>query len=86
VNWQVDIPNFASLVARLGAEGLKKLQLSGLDIHTVGCLLALGEITPASVAFRSTLQTLGKTSVHTDGGFIMLANMGQAQILSLMCF
>lgn len=56
VSWQVDIPNLANLLVRIGAEGLKKLQSCGLDIHTVGCLLALGEITPASVTFRTELQ------------------------------
>ncbi|KAI1871184.1 uncharacterized protein JN550_004629 [Neoarthrinium moseri] len=40
------------MVQRIGAEGLKKLQMSGFDIHTIGCLLALAEIAPASDAFR----------------------------------
>ena len=56
VVWQVDITKLAAIVGRMGAEGLKKLQLSGVDIHTVGCLVALGEITPACVEFRSALQ------------------------------
>jgi hypothetical protein len=54
--WQIDIANLANLIGRIGAEGLKKLQLSGLDLHTVGCLLALGEVAPASHTFRSALQ------------------------------
>ena len=56
LNWQIDIPGLAQLLVRFGADGLKRLQLSGVDIHTVGCMLYLGEMTPASVAFRSKLQ------------------------------
>ncbi|KAI1370494.1 hypothetical protein F4677DRAFT_465192 [Hypoxylon crocopeplum] len=35
---------------------MKKIQKSGVDIHTVGCLLALGEVTPISTLFRKKLQ------------------------------
>ena len=56
VSWQVDIPGLANLVARVGAEGLKQLALVGVDIHTIGCMLALGELTPASVEFRTKVQ------------------------------
>lgn len=56
VSWSVNIPQLADLVLRFGAEGLKRLQLSGIDIHTIGCILQLGEITPASVEYRSRLQ------------------------------
>jgi hypothetical protein len=61
VAWQVDIPGLSGLVMRLGAEGLKKLQLSGVDIHTIGCMLALGEMTPASVNFRTRLQKIRRS-------------------------
>ncbi|KAL9091624.1 MAG: hypothetical protein Q9165_004700 [Trypethelium subeluteriae] len=57
-SWQIDIPGLAQLLLRLGADGLKRLQLSGVDIHALGCMLYLGEITPASVAFRSKLQKI----------------------------
>ncbi|KAL9115417.1 MAG: hypothetical protein Q9227_000738 [Pyrenula ochraceoflavens] len=56
VGWQVDIPNLANIVTRVGIEGLKRLSLSGIDIHTLGCVLALGEVTPASIEFRSEIQ------------------------------
>ena len=56
VAWQVDLAKLTSLVTRVGMEGLKKLQLSGIDIHTIGCILALGEATPACIEFRSLLQ------------------------------
>jgi hypothetical protein len=56
VSWQVDIPGLANLVARAGAEGLKQLALAGVDIHTIGCMLALGELTPASIEFRTRMQ------------------------------
>jgi len=61
LNWQIDIPGLAQLLLRFGADGLKRLQLSGVDIHTVGCMLYLGEMTPASVAFRSKLQKVRQT-------------------------
>ena len=41
-SWQVDIPKLAEVVMSLGAEGLKRIQLSGVDIHTIGCIEALG--------------------------------------------
>jgi hypothetical protein len=56
VNWSINIPELADLVLRFGAEGLKRLQLSGVDIHTIGCILSLGEITPASLEYRTRLQ------------------------------
>lgn len=33
-----------------------RIQMRGVDIHTIGCLLALGEVTRASTEFRSKLQ------------------------------
>jgi hypothetical protein len=43
-------------VPALGVEGLKMIQMSGVDIHTIACLEALGEITPASSEFRTKIQ------------------------------
>lgn len=56
VGWQVDIPSLTNLVGHMGMEGLKKLQMSGVDIHTLGCLAVLGELTPATLQYRSQLQ------------------------------
>ncbi|RSL96722.1 hypothetical protein CDV31_013326 [Fusarium ambrosium] len=55
VQWQIDIPSLSQMILRIGAEGLKSIQMSGVDVHTVGCLLGLGEITPASDTFRRKL-------------------------------
>jgi len=41
-------------------EGLKSLQYSGVDIHTIACILALGEISPACIEFRNTLHVARK--------------------------
>jgi hypothetical protein len=64
VSWQIDIPNFvglvSSLVARLGMEGLKSLQLSGVDIHTIASIIALGEVSPACIEFRNSLHVKRK--------------------------
>ena len=56
-DWQVDIPGLSQLVLRVGAHGLKQLALSGVDIHTLGCLLMLSELVPASQSFRINLNT-----------------------------
>src|SRR5207248_2663613 len=56
LSWQVDIPAIANLVSRVRADGLKKIAQAGLDIHTIGCMLALGDLTPACSVFRAKLQ------------------------------
>ncbi|KAF4448410.1 hypothetical protein F53441_8218 [Fusarium austroafricanum] len=55
IQWQIDIPSLSQMILKIGAEGLKSIQMSGVDIHTIGCLLALGEITPADDMFRRKL-------------------------------
>ncbi|KAL8735491.1 MAG: hypothetical protein Q9181_002781 [Wetmoreana brouardii] len=57
-SWQVDIPGLSQLVLGAGAHGLKQLALSGVDIHTLACMLMVSELTPASQGFRITLNTL----------------------------
>ena len=54
-SWQVDIPGLSQLVMNVGVHGLKQLALSGVDIHTVGCMLMVGEMIPASQQFRQEL-------------------------------
>ena len=54
-SWQVDIPSLSQLVLGAGAHGLKQLTQAGVDIHTVGCMLAVGEHVPASHDFRASL-------------------------------
>ncbi len=54
-SWQVDIPGLSQLVMGAGAHGLKQLALSGVDIHTIGCMLMVSELIPASQDFRITL-------------------------------
>ena len=54
-SWQVDIPGLSQLVMNVGVHGLKQLALSGVDIHTVGCMLMVGEMIPASQEFRQEL-------------------------------
>ena len=55
VTWQVDIPSLSRLILGAGAQGLKQLALAGVDIHAVGCMLMIGEYTPASNTFRQSL-------------------------------
>ena len=54
-SWQVDIPGLSQLIIGAGAHGLKQLALSGVDIHTIGCMLMVSELTPASQNFRNIL-------------------------------
>ncbi|KAL8689131.1 MAG: hypothetical protein Q9218_005128 [Villophora microphyllina] len=54
-SWQVDIPSLSNLVVSAGAHGLKQLALSGVDIHTLGCMLMVSELTPACQDFRLNL-------------------------------
>jgi len=55
IQWQIDIPSLSQVILKIGAEGLKRIQMSGVDVHTIGCLLGLGEIAPASDTFRRKL-------------------------------
>jgi hypothetical protein len=60
VGWQVDIPNLVSILTAIGLVGLKKLQLSGIHLNTIGYLVKLGEITPCSFEFREQLHEARK--------------------------
>lgn len=54
-SWQIDIPGLSQLVLGAGAHGLKQLALSGVDVHTIGCMLMVSELTPASQGFRAVM-------------------------------
>ncbi|MCJ1300160.1 hypothetical protein MMC08_002954 [Hypocenomyce scalaris] len=53
--WQVDIPSLSQLVVSAGSYGLKQLALAGVDVHSIGCLLMIAELVPASMEFRRGL-------------------------------
>ncbi|KAL9609428.1 MAG: hypothetical protein Q9167_005804 [Letrouitia subvulpina] len=55
--WQVDIPGLSRLVLNAGAYGLKQLALSGVDVHTIGCMLMVSELVPACPDFRKRLNS-----------------------------
>jgi hypothetical protein len=55
ISWQVDIPSLSQLVVSVGSHGLKQLALSGVDIHSIGCMLMIAEYTPCSSDFRRLL-------------------------------
>lgn len=57
-SWQVDIPSLSQLVLNLGSEGLKQLASSGVDIHTVACMLKIGELVPACREYRKDLSAV----------------------------
>jgi hypothetical protein len=53
--WQVDIPSLSQLLVSAGSHGLKQLALCGVNIHSIGCMLMIAELTPACQEFRKTL-------------------------------
>jgi hypothetical protein len=55
VKWQIDIPGLSQLIVNLGASGLKQLAMAGVDVHSVGCLLLLANLTPTSIEYRREL-------------------------------
>ena len=58
--WQVDVPSLTQLVMNIGAAGLKQLANSGVDIHTIACMLKVAELVPACHEFRRDLSTVRK--------------------------
>ncbi|KAK3395739.1 hypothetical protein B0T20DRAFT_455578 [Sordaria brevicollis] len=52
---QVDLTGLAQMMMTMGAGGLKKLASSGIDLHTVGSMYALGQLAPACQDFRNRL-------------------------------
>ena len=59
-NWQVDIPSLSQLVLNLESTGLKQLANSGVDIHTIDCMLKIGKVVPACAKFRSAIHDARK--------------------------
>jgi hypothetical protein len=55
VQWQIDIPSLSQLVVNLGASGLKHLAMAGVDVHSVGCLLLIANLTPTTIEYRQEL-------------------------------
>jgi hypothetical protein len=55
VSWQVDTTNLSQLILGAEGQGLKQLALAGVDVHAIGCVLMIGEYTPASTTFRQSL-------------------------------
>lgn len=55
VQWQMDIAGLTGLFINAGAHGLKQIALAGVDPHTIGCLLMLGELSPICLEFRKRL-------------------------------
>ena len=43
------------MVASFGQRGLKQLAMSGVQLHSLGCMLMIAELTPASTEYRRML-------------------------------
>ena len=52
---QVDLVSLSNLVLNVGSRGLKQLATSGVDLHSLGCMLMIAELVPASRDFRVNL-------------------------------
>ena len=50
-----DLGGLIKWIASIGAHGLKQLATSGVDTHTLSCMLMIAELTPASNEFRRTI-------------------------------
>ena len=57
VQCQMDITGLTQMILSVGAHGLKQIALAGVDPHTIGCLLMLGELSPICLDFRKRLNT-----------------------------
>ena len=53
--WQVDIPSLSQLILSAGSYGLKQLACSGVDMHSIACMLMIAQYVPASKDFLATL-------------------------------
>jgi hypothetical protein len=51
----MDVPGLVRLILDTGAAGLKQLALAGVDPHTIGAILALGDLTPVCNEYRKKL-------------------------------
>jgi hypothetical protein len=58
VQWQIDIPSLSQLIVNLGASGLKQLAMAGVDVHSVGCLLLIANLTPTTIEYRRELNRI----------------------------
>jgi hypothetical protein len=56
--WQIDIPSLSQLIVNLGASGLKQLAMAGVDVHSVGCLLLIANLTPTTIEYRQELNRI----------------------------
>lgn len=55
VQWQMDITGLTQFFMGAGAVGLKQLAQAGVDPHTIGSLLTLGDLSPVSNECRKKL-------------------------------
>lgn len=51
----MDVAGLIQMFVNAGAQGLKQIALAGVDVHTLGALLTLGNLVPASNALRLNL-------------------------------
>ncbi|KAF2420763.1 hypothetical protein EJ08DRAFT_529160 [Tothia fuscella] len=71
VSWQIDIPTLTQVIVGLGAAGLKQLAACGIDIHSLGSLLAIAELTQTSDKYRLVLEACKER--HTTSKWVYKA-------------
>src|SRR3954452_20423225 len=76
VQWQADIPGLTQLILKMGANGLKQFAMSGVDAHTLACMLMIGELTPASNEFRLALNRHREKQRRASWWFHKLVEVG----------
>ncbi|MCJ1332146.1 hypothetical protein MMC10_008838 [Thelotrema lepadinum] len=74
----VDVPSLTQLVVNLGNAGMKKLASSGVDIHTMACMLKVAELVPACHEFRQDLTNIRKKQREKQIWLYAVVELGTA--------
>ena len=74
----VDVPSLTQLMINLGTAGLKQMANSGVDIHTLACMLKVAELVPACHQFRQDLSSVRKRQREKQFWLYAVVEMGTA--------
>ena len=78
VGWQVDIPGLSSLILGIGAAGLKQLASAGVDLHTIGCMLKIAGVCPASNEYRREITSCRQVQRKDSVWLYKIVELGTA--------
>ena len=75
---QLDLIGLTNLATNMGSRGLKYLATSGVHMHSLGCMLMIAELTPASVAFRHRLDQVRQQERSERFWYFKVVEIGAA--------